>query len=43
MRDLLLMFTNTKKTASQATGYFFTVTTNQSHQRPYTDVTLQAP
>ena len=32
-----------KKTASQATGYFFTVTTNQSHQRPYTDVTLQAP
>ena len=32
-----------KKIASCLTGYFFAITTNQSHQRPYTDVTPQAP
>lgn len=32
-----------KKTASQSTGYFFIVTTNQSHRNPCTGVTLQAP
>lgn len=30
-----------KKTASQSTGCFFNLTTNQSHRIPYTDVTLQ--
>ena len=32
-----------KKTASQATGYFSNFTTDQAHQRPYTDVIPQAP
>ena len=40
---LNFQFIDNKKTASQSTGYFFNLTTNQSHQRPYTDVTLQAP
>ena len=40
---LNFQFIENKKTASQLTGCFFSFTTNQSYQRPYTDVILQAP